>query len=53
MIDPSYEEKQDYERVIQALRDALTRFAGQSSDSVEALLACDNEVRAFCRQKLA
>ena len=32
---------------------ALTRFAGQSSDSVEALLACDNEVRAFCRQKLA
>ncbi len=32
---------------------ALTRFAGQGSDSVEALLACDNEVRAFCRQKLA
>ena len=28
LIDPSYEEKQDYERVIQALRDALTRFAG-------------------------
>ena len=28
LIDPSYEEKQDYERVIQALRDALIRFAG-------------------------
>ena len=28
LIDPSYEEKQDYERVIQALRDALTHFAG-------------------------
>jgi len=28
LIDPSYEEKQDYERVIQALRDALTRFPG-------------------------
>jgi 23S rRNA (adenine2030-N6)-methyltransferase len=26
LIDPSYEEKQDYERVVQALRDALTRF---------------------------
>lgn len=32
---------------------ALTRFAGQGSDSVDALLACDHEVRAFCRQKLA
>ena len=32
---------------------ALTRFAGQASDSVDALLACDHEVRAFCRQKLA
>lgn len=28
LIDPSYEEKQDYERVIRALKDALTRFAG-------------------------
>ena len=28
LIDPSYEEKQDYERVIQALKDALTRFPG-------------------------
>ena len=27
LIDPSYEEKQDYERVIVALKDALTRFA--------------------------
>ncbi|MDR3221526.1 MAG: 23S rRNA (adenine(2030)-N(6))-methyltransferase RlmJ [Candidatus Accumulibacter sp.] len=26
LIDPPYEEKQDYERVIQALKDALTRF---------------------------
>ena len=32
---------------------ALTRFAGQGSDSVDTLLACDHEVRAFCRQKLA
>lgn len=28
LIDPSYEEKQDYERVIQSLKDALTRFPG-------------------------
>ncbi len=28
LIDPSYEEKQDYERVIQALKDALGRFPG-------------------------
>jgi 23S rRNA (adenine2030-N6)-methyltransferase len=28
LIDPSYEEKQDCERVIQALKDALTRFPG-------------------------
>lgn len=28
LIDPSYEQKQDYERVVQALKDALTRFAG-------------------------
>lgn len=28
LIDPSYEEKQDYERVIQALKDALDRFPG-------------------------
>ncbi len=28
LIDPSYEEKQDYERVIQALKDALNRFPG-------------------------
>ncbi|MDR1935118.1 MAG: 23S rRNA (adenine(2030)-N(6))-methyltransferase RlmJ [Candidatus Accumulibacter sp.] len=28
LIDPSYEEKQDYERVIQALKDALERFPG-------------------------
>ena len=28
LIDPSYEEKQDYERVVQALKDALTRFPG-------------------------
>ena len=28
LIDPSYEEKQDYERVIVALKDALSRFAG-------------------------
>jgi 23S rRNA (adenine2030-N6)-methyltransferase len=26
LIDPSYEEKQDYERVFQALKDALARF---------------------------
>ena len=30
LIDPSYEEKQDYERVVHALKDALTRFAGGS-----------------------
>ncbi len=28
LIDPSYEEKQDYERVFHALKDALTRFSG-------------------------
>ncbi|WP_263772636.1 23S rRNA (adenine(2030)-N(6))-methyltransferase RlmJ [Propionivibrio soli] len=28
LIDPSYELKSDYERVVQALKDALTRFAG-------------------------
>ena len=28
LVDPSYEEKQDYERVFHALKDALTRFAG-------------------------
>ncbi|MDR2111592.1 MAG: 23S rRNA (adenine(2030)-N(6))-methyltransferase RlmJ [Candidatus Accumulibacter sp.] len=28
LIDPSYEEKQDYERVIQALKEALERFPG-------------------------
>ena len=28
LIDPSYEEKQDYERVIQSLKDALMRFPG-------------------------
>ncbi len=28
LIDPPYEEKQDYERVIVALKDALQRFAG-------------------------
>ena len=28
LIDPSYEEKQDYDRVVQALKDALTRFPG-------------------------
>ncbi len=28
LIDPSYEEKQDYERVFHALKEALTRFAG-------------------------
>ena len=28
LIDPSYEEKQDYDRVIQALKDSLTRFPG-------------------------
>ena len=28
LIDPSYEEKRDYERVVHALKDALTRFAG-------------------------
>ncbi len=28
LIDPSYEEKQDYERVFHALKDALTRFPG-------------------------
>ncbi len=28
LIDPSYEEKQDYERVVQALKDAMTRFPG-------------------------
>ena len=28
LIDPSYEEKQDYERVIAALKDGLQRFAG-------------------------
>lgn len=27
LIDPPYEDKQDYERVVQALRDALQRFA--------------------------
>ena len=30
LIDPSYEEKQDYERVIQALKEALSRFPGGS-----------------------
>ncbi|GHU20238.1 ribosomal RNA large subunit methyltransferase J [Betaproteobacteria bacterium] len=30
LIDPPYEEKQDYERVIQTLKDALTRFPGGS-----------------------
>ncbi|MDR0440334.1 MAG: 23S rRNA (adenine(2030)-N(6))-methyltransferase RlmJ [Candidatus Accumulibacter sp.] len=28
LIDPSYEEKQDYERVIHAVKDALARFSG-------------------------
>jgi 23S rRNA (adenine2030-N6)-methyltransferase len=28
LIDPSYEEKQDYERVFHALKESLTRFAG-------------------------
>jgi 23S rRNA (adenine2030-N6)-methyltransferase len=28
LIDPSYEEKQDYERVIHAAKDALSRFPG-------------------------
>ena len=28
LIDPSYEEKQDYERVFHALKDSLTRFPG-------------------------
>jgi 23S rRNA (adenine2030-N6)-methyltransferase len=28
LIDPSYEQKQDYERVVQALKEALTRFPG-------------------------
>ena len=28
LIDPSYEEKRDYERVVNALKDALRRFAG-------------------------
>ncbi len=28
LIDPSYEDKQDYERVFHELRDALTRFPG-------------------------
>lgn len=28
LIDPSYEEKQDYDRVFKALKDALTRFSG-------------------------
>ena len=28
LVDPSYEEKQDYDRVVHALKDALTRFAG-------------------------
>jgi len=28
LIDPSYEDKQDYERVFHALKDALTRFPG-------------------------
>ena len=28
LIDPSYEEKQDYERVIHAVKDALSRFPG-------------------------
>ena len=28
LIDPSYEDKQDYERVFHALREALTRFPG-------------------------
>ena len=28
LVDPSYEEKQDYDRVYHALKDALTRFAG-------------------------
>lgn len=28
LIDPSYEEKSDYERVVLALKEALTRFAG-------------------------
>ncbi len=28
LIDPSYEEKQDYERVFHGLKDALTRFPG-------------------------
>jgi 23S rRNA (adenine2030-N6)-methyltransferase len=30
LIDPPYEEKQDYERVIQTLKDALSRFPGGS-----------------------
>ena len=28
LIDPSYEEKQDYERVVKALKEALSRFPG-------------------------
>lgn len=32
---------------------ALARFAGQPCASVEALLSCDGEVRAFCRARLA
>ena len=28
LIDPSYEDKHDYERVVQGVKDALTRFAG-------------------------
>ena len=28
LIDPSYEEKQDYDRVFHALKDAMTRFPG-------------------------
>ena len=28
LIDPSYEDKQDYERVFHALKDSLTRFSG-------------------------
>ncbi len=28
LIDPSYEDKQDYERVVQALKEALVRFPG-------------------------
>ncbi len=30
LIDPSYEEKQDYERVFHTLKDSLTRFPGGS-----------------------